>query len=567
MYLGFNVEIPKIEKGISKKTINGTTYVYYEHDRKYYADKQYTVPQCTTIGKVCKDDPTMMTPNGNFVKYFPEIELPEELPSSTRSGCLKIGSWMVIKKVIRYYKLDERIGEIIGKDSGLFLDLAAYAIITENNAAQYYPDYAYNHPLFTSSMRIYSDSKISRFLRDIRRDDSIQFQNEWNANRDHREKIYISYDSTNKHCQAGDVEIAEYGHEKDKQKKPIYNHSIAYDRNNRLPLFYETYPGSINDVSQLQQMLKKAEAYGYRNAGFILDRGYFSEPNIRFMDKNGYEFVIMVKGCKDLVRRVILDHRGSFEDEWENAIPYYDVNGKTVRGRLFKNDEELRYFHIYYSDFRKAKERAKLQLAIREQREVLEGLKDSDAKIDKSYTTFFDLIYRKGKDGVERLQFIREREDIISMEIKLCGYFCIVTSDEMMAAEALDLYKSRDGSEKLFRGDKSYLGAKSARVYRDEPVHSKMFIEFVSLIIRNKIYTCLTDRMKETHKKKNYMTVPAALKELDKIELIRQADGVYRLDHAVTANQKDILQAFNLTAANVKKEAEVLGKELANITN
>lgn len=243
------------------------------------------------------------------------------------------------------------------------------------------------------------------------------------------------------------------------------------------------------------------------------------------------------------------------------------MNGKTVRGRLFKNDEELRYFHIYYSDFRKAKERAKLQLAIREQREVLEGLKDSDAKIDKSYTTFFDLIYRKGKDGVERLQFIRERENIISMEIKLCGYFCIVTSDEMTAAEALDLYKSRDGSEKLFRGDKSYLGAKSARIYRDEPVHSKMFIEFVSLIIRNKIYTCLTDRMKETHKKKNYMTVPAALKELDKIELIRQADGVYRLDHAVTANQKDILQAFNLTAANVKKEAEVLGKELANITN
>ena len=101
-------------------------------------------------------------------------------------------------------------------------------------------------------MKIFSDSKISSFLRDISRDDSIQFLNEWNESRDHREKIYISYDSTNKHCQAGDIEIAEFGHEKDKQKKPIYNYSIAYDRNNRLPLFYETYPGSVNDVSQLQ---------------------------------------------------------------------------------------------------------------------------------------------------------------------------------------------------------------------------------------------------------------------------------------------------------------------------
>ena len=59
------------------------------------------------------------------------------------------------------------------------------------------------------------------------------------------------------------------------------------------------------------------------------------------------------------------------------------------------------------------------------------------------------------------------------------------------------------------------------------------------------------------------MTVLAALKELDKIEMIRQADGVYRLDHAITATQKDILQAFNLTVANVKKEAGVLGRQLA----
>ena len=89
----------------------------------------------------------------------------------------------------------------------------------------------------------------------------------------------------------------------------------------------------------------------------------------------------------------------------------------------------------------------------------------------------------------------------------------------------------------------------------------------VALIIRNKIYTCLTDRMKVLHKKKNYMTVPAALKELEKIELIRQADGVYRLDHAVTATQKDILQAFSLTATSVAKEAAELGKKLASLTS
>ena len=554
MYLEFSVKIPENQTGISKKKIKGTTYIYYEHGRKYYTDKRYTVPQCTSIGKMCEDAPDRMIPNGNYLKFFPDAELPEELPVSSRSGCLKIGAWLVIRKVIRHYKLKERIGGIIEKDSGLFFDLAAYAIVSENNAAQYYPDYAYNHPLFTDGMRVYSDSKVSRFLRDISRDDSIEFQNEWNAGRDHREKIYISYDSTNKHCQAGDVEIAEFGHEKEVGKKPIFNFSIAYDKKNRLPLFYEVYPGSINDMSQLQSMLEKAEAYGYKNAGFILDRGYFSEPNIRFMERNGYDFIIMVKGCKDLVNKVILEHKGSFEDEWKNTIPYYDENGITVKGLLFKKDEKERYFHIFYNDFKKAKERAQLQKKIRDQKEALEKLKGTEVVLKGQNLAYFDLIYHTDKDGKKRLQFIREREDIISRDIKLCGYFCIITSAAMTAAEALDLYKSRDSSEKLFRGDKSYLGERSMRVYNDEPMHSKIFIEFVALIIRNKIYTCLKDRMKEIHKKKNYMTVPAALKELDKIELIRQADGVYRLDHAVTATQKDILQAFNLTAAGVEKK-------------
>ena len=567
MYLNLTVEIPELKTGISRKKIKGTTYIYYEYGRKYYSDKKYTVSQCTSIGKMCEDNPSAMIPNTNYLKFFPDAELPEELPVSTRSGCLKIGSYLVIKKVIEYYKLNQKIGDIIKKDSGLFLDLAAYAIVMENNAAQYYPDYAYNHPLFTDRMKIFSDSKVSRFLRDISRDDSIEFQNAWNASKDHREKIYISYDSTNKHCQAGDVEIAEYGHEKERQKKPIFNYSIAYDKNNRLPLFYEAYPGSINDTSQLQNMLEKAKSYGYRNAGFILDRGYFSEPNIRFMDRNGFDFIIMVKGCKTLVNELVLRNKGNFEDEWENSIPYYDVNGITVEDYLFPADEKKRYFHIYYSDFRKARERANLQRMIREQKAALENLKGTEDKIDSRSIPYFDLIYHKDKDGKERLQFVRERKDVISRDIRLCGYFCIISSGKMTAAQALDLYKSRDASEKLFRGDKSYLGGRSIRTCHDEPTYSKIFIEFVALIIRNKIYTCLTDRMKEIHKKKNYMTVPAALKELDKIELIRQADGIYKLDHAVTATQKDILQAFNLTATNVRKEAEKIGRELALLSN
>ena len=101
----------------------------------------------------------------------------------------------------------------------------------------------------TEEMKIYSDSKISDFLGKEMDDQRIAFLNEWNIKRDHREKIYISYDSTNKICQVGDVDLAEIGHSKEGSDKPVFNYSVAYDRDNREPLFYEAYPGSIVDIS------------------------------------------------------------------------------------------------------------------------------------------------------------------------------------------------------------------------------------------------------------------------------------------------------------------------------
>ena len=56
---------------------------------------------------------------------------------------------------------------------------------------------------------------------------------------------------------------------------------------------------------------------------------------------------------------------------------------------------------------------------------------------------------------------------------------------------------------------------------------------------------CITGRgTKNLRKKQNYMTVPAAIRELEKIEMTRQTDNVYRLDHAVTAKQKKNLKGF-----------------------
>lgn len=110
--------------------------------------------------------------------------------------------------------------------------------------------------------------------------------------------------------------------------------------------------------------------------------------------------------------------------------------------------------------------------------------------------------------------------------------------------------------------DKSYLGNKSLRVYGNESADAKIFVEFVALIVRNRIYTRLKEELEKIDEKPNYMTVPAALKELEKIEMIRGLDRAYRLDHAVTKTQKTILKAFGMDASYVKARAERISERL-----
>ena len=565
MYLNCRIKIPDTGGKITIKLVNGTSYVYLEQGRTYVKEKKYNVPKRTCIGKQDSEQTAFMYPNEKFLKFFPRELLPYEQDSQFRSGCLHIGPFIVIRKIISDYHLDEMVGRIVGQDAGLFLDLAAYSIITEDNAGQYYPDYAYNHALFTDNMRIYSDSKVSDFLQEVTIDQRIQFLNEWNKKRDHREKIYITYDATNKKSQAGDIDMVELGHSKNGVEEDIFNYSIAYDRDNQEPLFYENYPGSIPDVSQLQHTLNKAKSYGYEHVGFILDRGYFCKENIEFMDENGYDFVLMVKGMKSFVSDLVLEVQGTFENDRRNSIRAFKVSGTTVKRKLYATDKKDRYIHIYYDDGRKAKDRDAFEEKIDRMHRKLKECMGESIHPGGEYKKYFDLIFWHEGQADEKFISGAERMDVINRDIKLCGYFVIITSDKMTAKDALLLYKSRDVSEKTFRGDKSYLGALAERVYSNESVETKIFIGFVATIIRSRIYVLLREEIARMEKKQNYMTVPAALKELDKIEMLKGADGEYNLDYAVTATQKAILKAFDLTADNIHKQAREISSDLKRI--
>lgn len=559
MYLNTTVKIPEMKGKIITKKKGSTTYILYQYGNEYNPEKRYAVPLRAIVGKVSTEDPSVMFPNEKFQIYFPDAQIPEELPFAYRSCCLKLGSCVIIRKVLDEYKLAPMLRKRFGDDTGLILDLVSYLIVEEENAGQYYPDYAFTHPLNSEKMTIYSDSKVSRLLSSITKDQCISFLDDWNKHRDHKSRIYISYDSTNKNSDAGDIGIVEFGKAKDDKGLPVFNLSIAMDKTNRVPLFYEEYPGSITDVSQFTFMVDKVIEYGYRKIGFILDRGYFSKENIRYIDENDYSFIIMCKGCKALVSSLVLENYGKFETKRESAIRAYKVYGTTVSGRLYEDDTKDRFFHIFYNPSKQAAEREHLEQRIEKLRQFLDKHIGKDDKFGKTYQDYFQLLY--DKKGI--LRGVQERADVIERELQLCGYFCIITSEKMTASQALVQYKGRDISEKLFRSDKTFIGSKSERVQSSQSMSSKTFIEFVALIVRNRIYNLLKEQMLRMDTKQKYMTVPAAIRELEKIEMVRRSGGSYKLDHAVTKTQKIILSSFGLDETNIKDSAEEISKLLA----
>ena len=118
------------------------------------------------------------------------------------------------------------------------------------------------------------------------------------------------------------------------------------------------------------------------------------------------------------------------------------------------------------------------------------------------------------------------------------GFFALVSLKKMSAKDALMDYRDRDVVEKMFRSLKSYLDYDSLAVHYDSSLKSKTFIVFIASIVRSIIWHNIKD-------KKNY-TIPSSLRELEKVEVTKRQNGIYRRTSALNSKNKKILTAFNI---------------------
>ncbi len=542
-------------RGDKNLQADGSSYVYAVTGKTYHKDRQYVTEKRTCVGKMIDDE--YMAPNGMFVMMFPEEAEKIEEGAQERGDYLKIGTPMLINRIMEDNKISALLDTIHGeRDAGLIKGLVSYMVINGTGTMQHFPAYEREH--FTASGRSHDDTQASGFLKErIKSKDIGQFLDNWNGLRDGKNSIYVCYDSTNMNTRAEGMEPGGYGHARDDKETEQVNISYAIGRDDATPLFYGMYPGSIIDNSQCAWMAGKAREYGYTHIGLILDRGYFSMKNIKHFAENGYEFLMMAKTDSKPAKEMIKEAKLPLMTKSKHYLPGHEVYGMTKEA-TFGDTPAARYFHIYYDNVRAGEERNRFFDSIIEKEKQLE--KKTDGKFRKegeliAYKKYFRLKF----DDHGYMKSYRRDEKKIEETAAQYGFFVIVTSKKMDASEALDIYRSRDSSEKMFMSLKSGLGYDTYRAHTQKSLEAKTHVAFLAGIVRNE----LSRKLKKISgkDKKNY-TVPAAIRELEKITAVQDARGRYIRRYGLTARQKKIMSAFGINEKQVNDTVNAINKRI-----
>lgn len=192
---------------------------------------------------------------------------------------------------------------------------------------------------------------------------------------------------------------------------------------------------------------------------------------------------------------------------------FCDFLGENTKLKNFRN-VEVRHVRAYVEHLQSIdclpsyKETEALYSLIDAQENDLRNMEEPpDKKLH--YDRYFFI--NRSKDG--KLAY-RRNNKAIDEQLSLCGYFLIAETDfKKTTAEILEIYRNRDVVEKSFDSLKNELDMKRLHTWTSETAQGKLFVSFISLIVRSYMLNRLSDYMR-----KNGFTLKKILLELDKIK-------------------------------------------------
>ncbi len=263
------------------KEISGHYYVYTYHSIKLPSGRWgKKTDKC--IGKIIPD--RGFIPNKNYVS--------EEYPESEdENTVLEYGQYALIEQVAQGVKRDlegcfplDRAGQIFTWASILYANTFVHTDQVQDFYEQSWLSLRYqNYPFKMGSMAL------SSLLDDLGRRTNRVINYEKNLLIHSSSEVAIDGHAI-RSC-SDENDLAETGYKFSDLGEDQVNFLMGYDVNTGKPLFSRMYRGSCNDKSTITDL---AELLQFNNILFVVDRGFYSEPNLKLLSGNGNPYIVPI---------------------------------------------------------------------------------------------------------------------------------------------------------------------------------------------------------------------------------------------------------------------------------
>ena len=370
----------------------------------------------------------------------------------------------------------------------------------------------------------WSSAGLSRLLQDLgqRHRSREEFFRRWLHRRNYPHALVCDNTSLSTYSQA--LELAEWGYNRDHDRLPQVNFTLVAERQSGIPLYFRVLAGSIADVATLHNTAEELRALGLTECSFTLDRGFYSQANVRELLETGLHFLLNVPFTSSQAKQLRQRHRTTLQTvkrslSWHGQI----MRHLALSWEVSMGEAPARRLpvHLYFDPVRAAVAGEAL-----EQR--LFALLERAAK--EQFTTEFAVRHwlKDNGQGCAALVRILPQEKGFTLERKpnavtrlrhTFGYMLLLTDEELTGEQALSDYRTRDICEKLLDIMKNECEQNRLHTGDVRVAEGRLFVLFLALILYREV-----ERRAAEAKLLGKYSVAEILAELRKIQIVQCAN-------------------------------------------
>ena len=343
MYFDTTVQVPDPKKLVSCNAIKpGVSYAYYTLSRSYDPSTKMSYPNRISVGKIIDKDLGLIQPNSNYAKLFPEqIEL-----SLNRSDTLSVLPYLTMIEEAKKIGLYDPLKKHFPDQFLPILALVLFTLCEEDLIADRFSDFHFHcfdgldkDLLGSTISKLYAslgkkEGEIAAFYQDFLASYRKNF-------RDTNEAI-IDLDSTN-FSTSSDIPLASPGFNKDHTQKPCVAQLFMTDRTTGIPIYSETYNGSLLDKSQALILVDLLEEKGFESGLLCMDAGFWSKEILNTIEEKGdrLEYLIRVPDHTIVFKELVDISREDLPQNINQFILSHNLFGISIK-------KENKFFYVYY---------------------------------------------------------------------------------------------------------------------------------------------------------------------------------------------------------------------------